>query len=298
MKRLSTQDRVKILSCLTEGMSLRSTSRICEVSRNTVEKLLADIGPVCVAYQDRVMRDLTIKRLQIDEQWSWVGAKAKNVPEEQRDQIGVGDTWLWVAIDADSRLVPYWVVGGREYGCAETLMYALANRIKPGPIQISTDAYSVYPLAIDRAFGDNADFAMIHKVFRSSREGEARYSPADCTGVRTVVVSGDPDPQHISTSYVERLNLTNRMCMRRFTRLTNGFSKSMLAHCNAISLHYMTYNFCKIHKSLRVTPAMEAGIADHPWTMEEVVGLLENVEPKSKRVWSHKRALENAASSD
>jgi IS1 family transposase len=243
-------------------------------SKVTILRLLEAIGPACATYQDKALRNLTCKRIQCDEIWQFCYAKEKNVPADKQGQFGYGDVWTWVAMDADTKLVPSWLLGGRDAGTAhefvEDLAVRLANRV-----QLTTDGYRVYLNAVEDAFGSDVDYAMLVKLYGTDREKEAQYSPAECIGCREVVVSGRPKPEHISTSFIERQNLTMRMSMRRFTRLTNGFSKKIENHGHALGLHYMHYNFCRIHQTLRVTPAMEAGIADHVWSIEEIVSLLD-----------------------
>lgn len=262
---------------LVEGNSLRAITRMSGCSINTVTKLLSDVGTVCAQYQDVTLRNLTkCKRLQCDEIWSFCYAKERNVPADLKGKFGYGDVWTWTAICADTKLVPAWMVGDRNIATAEVFIDDLAKRL-PHRVQLTTDGHKSYVEAIEGAFGVDVDYAMLIKLYGS--EGvdspERKYSPSECTGTRVVTVTGVPDAKHISTSFVERQNLTMRMGMRRFTRLSNGFSKKVENHMSAVSLHFMHYNFARIHKTLRVTPAMEAGIADHVWSLEEIVGLLE-----------------------
>jgi len=263
------------VAALVEGNSIRSTVRMTGVAKNTIAKLLGDLGIACAAYHDKYVRNLRVRRLQADEIWCFVGAKAKNVTPEQ-ELAGWGDTWTWVGIDADSKLCVSYFVGGRDSDCAYEFMQDCAERIR-GRVQVTTDGHRAYLEAVEGAFGMEVDYAQLQKIYGAPSEIEARrYSPARCIGSDMKVVSGNPDPKHVSTSYVERQNLTMRMSMRRFTRLTNGFSKKIENHCYAVALHYMHYNFCRVHQTLRVTPAMEAGLADHIWTVEELVSLLEH----------------------
>ena len=244
------------------------------VSKVTILKLLADLGNACAEYHHRNVRNLRVRRLQCDEIWSFVGAKAKNVSLEKK-LAGWGDVWTWTAIDAETKLCVSYAIGGRDASWAHAFMEDCASRII-GRVQITTDGNRVYVDAVEGAFGMDCDYAQLQKIYGASMEPERQYSPARCIGVDMKIVSGNPDPKHISTSYVERQNLTMRMSMRRFTRLTNGFSKKLENHEHAIAIYFMYYNFCRIHQTLRVTPAMEAGLADHVWGLEELVGLLDS----------------------
>lgn len=273
MNKLSREKQGQIISCLVEGNSLRSITRICDVSINTVTKLLVELGSACADYQDRTLRNLKCKRIQCDEIWSFCYAKAKNVPVDKRGKFGFGDIWTWVAIDADTKLVASFMVGNRDLRTARIFVDDLRSRLA-NRIQLTTDGLRVYLDAVEGAFGSDVDYGVLVKLYESTQE-ETRYSPAVCVSAEAKVIQGKPDPSHISTSYVERQNLTMRMQMRRFTRLTNGFSKKVENHAYHVALHYMHYNFCRIHKTLRVTPAMEAGISDHVWTIQEVVALLD-----------------------
>ena len=265
MNRLPTSDRAKILHLLCEGSSIRATSRITGASKNTVTKLLCDVGLACQWYQDTRLRHLKCERVQVDEIWSFVGSKQKNVPEGKEGSYG--DCWTWTSICADTKLVPAWVVGLRNAQYALALMEDLADRIS-GRFQLTTDGLSVYEATVAHAFdGREIDYAMLVKLYGDSdvpEDAKGRYSPAECIGARKRVVIGNPDPTHVSTSYVERNNLTMRMGMRRFTRLTNAFSKKIENHNHAVALHFMHYNFVRIHKSLRMSPAMAAGVSDRP----------------------------------
>ena len=272
MNKLSTEKRTQIISCLVEGNSLRATARMCDVAFNTVLKFIPEIGAACDEYQDKAFRNLKCKRIQCDEIWTFCYAKEKNVPEDKKGTFGYGDVWTWVALDADTKLVPTFMVGNRDAKTAKIFIDDLAARLA-NRVQLTTDGYKVYLEAIENAFGGDIDYAMLVKIYESSQE-ETRYSPAKCNGSEKKRISGNPDPKNVSTSYVERQNLTMRMCMRRFTRLTNAFSKKIENHIYHLSLHYMYYNFCRVHKTLRVTPAMEAGVADHVWTLEEIIQLV------------------------
>ncbi len=271
MNRLEIADQVRVVAALVEGNSIRSTSRMTGVARNTVTKLLVDLGSACMEYHDKHVRNVTVRRLQCDEIWAYIGAKAKNVTIEKKE-VGWGDIWTWVGLDADTKLVVSYLIGGRGAGWAHDFMQDCARRIK-GRVQVTTDGHKAYLEAVEAAFGMDCDYAQIQKIFGASDEPEKRYSPAKCIGCDVKVVSGNPDPKHVSTSYVERQNLTMRMSMRRFTRLTNAFSKKLENHAYAVALHFMYCNFVRIHQTLRVTPAMEAGLANHVWTIEELLAI-------------------------
>jgi IS1 family transposase len=272
MNTLTKEKRTQIIGMLIEGMSLRAASRLADVSINTVTKLLVDIGRATSDYQDRTLRNLRCKRIQCDEIWAFVYAKEKNVPEEKKGRFGFGDVWTWTAIDADTKLVPSFLVGTRNVGSAAMFIDDLRSRLA-NRVQLTTDGHRAYLEAVEGAFGADIDYAMLQKIYESSQE-ETRYSPAKCVGCEIKAIQGSPDPKHISTSYAERQNLTMRMGMRRFTRLTNAFSKKVENHAYQVALHFMYYNFCRIHASLRITPAMEAGASDHVWSIEEIVALL------------------------
>ncbi len=275
MNRLDIKKRAQILHLLVEGNSLRATARICDISRNTVDKLLRDVGTACLAYQDEHLRNLPCKRVQADEIWSFCYAKEKNVPEDKQGQFGYGDTWTWMAICADTKLVPCWHVGRRFAEDAKVFINDLAGRLS-NRVQLTTDGHKPYLEAVEGAFGADIDYAMLIKLYGQAPEGQRRYSPPVCVGANARRVVGKPDADKISTSFAERQNLTMRMSMRRFTRLTNGFSKKVENHMHAISLHYMYYNFGRIHQTLRVTPAMEAGVTDHIWSLEEIAALADS----------------------
>lgn len=289
MNALPLEKRVQIISCLVEGSSIRSTSRITGASKNTIVKLLVDVGTACAAYQDKVIRNLQCKRVQCDEIWSFCYCKEKNVPIEHKGELGQGDVYTWTAIDADTKLIISFLVGRRDSQYARIFIDDLASRIN-NRIQLTTDGHKAYLEAVEGAFASKIDYAMLIKIYGNSLElkNEHRYSPADCTGFKTSVISGNPDSNHISTSYIERQNLTMRMSMRRFTRLTNAFSKKIENHECAIALHFMHYNFVRIHKSLRVTPAMEAGISDHVWTLEDIANLASIEAPKKRGPYKKK----------
>lgn len=273
MNCIDSVTRARVVSCLIEGCSIRATVRMTGVAKNTIIRLLGDLGCVCAAYHNRHVKNLRVRRLQCDEIWCFVGAKAKNVTVEKK-QEGWGDTWTWVGIDADTKLVVSYLVGGRDSGWAHDFMEDCARRIS-NRVQITTDGHRAYLDAVEDAFGADIDYAMLQKIYGAPSDEETRrYSPAKCIGCDLKVVSGAPDPKHVSTSFVERQNLTMRMQMRRFTRLTNAHSKKVDNHRHMVALHYMYYNFCRVHSSLRVTPAQEAGLSDHVWSVEELIALM------------------------
>jgi len=269
MNRLPIAKRAQIIQMLVEGSSLRATSRMADVSINTVTKLLVDVADAAYAYHEKAVRNLQCKRVQCDEIWSFVGAKMKNVPDAKADQWG--DIWTWTALDADTKLIVSYLVGQRGPRWANEFMQDVASRIN-SRVQITTDGHRAYVEAVEGAFGCDVDYAMLVKQYGTDAT-DTRYSPGECIGCTNVIVQGDPDPRHISTSFVERQNLNMRMSMRRFTRLTNAFSKKIANHEAAVALHFLHYNFARIHKSLRITPAMAAGISDHVWSYEEIAGL-------------------------
>lgn len=275
MNRLSTEKRAQIIGALVEGMSIRATSRLLGASTNTIDKLLGDLGEACSAYMHETLVSLPCRRIECDEIWSFVYAKAKNVPAEMANEPRVGDVWTWTAIDAETKLVPSYYVGNRSARDGFAFMTDLAGRLA-NRVQLTTDGHRAYLGAVEGAFGSDIDYAMLVKIYGHDQE-EKRYSPAECIGTEIVHVVGDPDPDHISTSYMERNNLTMRMGMRRFTRLTNAFSKKIENHVASVALHFMHYNFARVHKSLKNpyprTPAMAAGVADHVWTLEEIAGV-------------------------
>jgi IS1 family transposase len=274
MNKLSTKDRVRIIAALVEGNSIRATCRMTGAAKGTVLKLLVDLGKACAKYQDEKLRNLTCKRIQCDEIWSFCYAKEKNLSEEQKGTFGFGDVWTWTAIDADSKLIVSYLVGGRSAIYARKFIDDLASRLAHR-VQLTTDGHKAYLSAVESAFGADVDYAMLEKIYSAPpQEGQQRYSPAECCGTRKVRVKGDPDIAHVSTSFVERQNLTMRMSMRRMTRLTNAFSKKIENQAHAVALHFMHYNFARVHQTLRVTPAMEAKVTDHVWTLEEIAGLL------------------------
>jgi len=281
MSQLPIERRVQILSALVEGCSLRSTSRMASVSINTVTKLLVDAGHACASYQHDALRNLCCRRLQLDEIWSFCLMKQKHVPQDKQGVFGYGDVWTWVAIDAETKLVPSWLVAARDGGCAKAFVEDLAGRLA-SRVQLTTDGLKVYVEAIDDAFGQEVDYAMLIKMYGnegSNTQPETRYSPGECCGFRTETVAGNPDPDHISTSFAERQNLTMRMRMRRFTRLTNAFSKKVENLEHAVAVHFMHYNFVRRHMTLKTTPAIKAGVTDRLWTLEDMVRLIDGEIP-------------------
>jgi IS1 family transposase len=271
MNRLSTAERTRVVSCLVEGNSIRATVRMTGIAKNTVTKLIVDLGAACSKFQDDTIRNVRSQRVQCDEIWAFVGAKAKNASDEKKAQ-GWGDCWTWTALDADSKLILSFRLGGRDAATAYEFMQDLAGRLA-NRVQLTTDGHKPYLAAVEDAFGSEIDYSMLVKLYGAT-DTEKRYSPAVCLGCIPQPVAGDPDPKHISTSYVERQNLTMRMSMRRFTRLTNAFSKKLENHAAMVALYFMYYNFGRVHQTLRVTPAMQAGLSDHVWSIEEIVDLL------------------------
>jgi IS1 family transposase len=274
MNRLPSEKRAQILHMLVEGNSIRAVTRMADVSKNTVVKLLIEAGQACQQYHDEHVRGLNSRRIQCDEIWSFTYAKAKNVPTAKAAPEGAGDTWTWTAIDADTKFAVSWLVGGRDSDYAIAFMDDVAKRLSHR-VQITTDGHKAYLEAIEGAFGGDVDYAQLVKIYGQAPEGQRRYSPPVCIGAIKGRVEGNPDPRHVSTSFVERQNLTMRMHMRRFTRLTNAFSKKIENHAHAVALHFMYYNFCRIHQTLRVTPAMAAGVTDRLWSVADLVGVLE-----------------------
>ncbi len=273
MNCLDTEKRAQIITTLVEGTSINATCRITGAAKHTVLKLLKDLGCAAASYHDSHVRNVRVNRLQCDEIWAFVYGKDKNLTAE-KVQAGAGSVWTWTAIDADTKLIVSYTLGDRSAATAQEFMQDVASRIS-NRIQLTTDGYRVYADAVEGAFGADIDYAMLVKIYGASNDNpESRYSPATCIGCRTGVLNGDPDPQYISTSFVERQNLSMRMGMRRFTRLTNGFSKKLENHGHMVALYFMHYNYCRIHKTLRVTPAMEAGLTDHVWEIEELLDLL------------------------
>jgi IS1 family transposase len=276
---LSPEKRARVIACLVEGNSIRSTCRLMGVGKNTVARLLVAVGKACSNYQDKAFRQLTCKRIQVDEVWSFVGAKEKHTTEETKAK-GWGDCWTWTALCSDSKLIPCWFVGGRNASAAFHFMSDLAARMAHR-IQLTSDGHAPYVTAVENAFGPAVDFAQLIKIYGEGPKTEARYSPAQCMGSRKAIISGSPEHKHISTSHVERSNLTLRMSNRRFTRLTNAFSKKLEHHEHHLALSFCFYNFCRIHQTLRVTPAMAAGVATRVWEIADIVALLDSQDVKA-----------------
>jgi len=271
---LSTEKRVSIISALVEGVSVRATARMFDVSKDTVMKLGVDLGEACARYQDEALRELPCRRLQVDEVWSFVYSKQKNVPPAVQGVFGYGDVWTFTAIDAETKLIPSFLIGSRDAGSATEFLQDVASRLA-SRVQLTTDGHKMYLSAVEEAFGGAIDFAQLVKMYGAAPEGpEVRYSPAECIGCERTAVTGQPDPKHVSTSYVERSNLTVRMSVRRFTRLTNAFSKKLRNHAAAVALFTAHYNFCRIHQTIRCTPAMAAGLTARVWSIADLVGLL------------------------
>ncbi|HSI39974.1 MAG TPA: IS1 family transposase [Xanthobacteraceae bacterium] len=280
MNKLPLAKRVQILSMLCEGSSMRSISRVADVSINTVSKLLVDAGKACATFHDETVRGVKSRRVQVDEIWSFTYAKAKNVATAKAAPAEAGDTWTWTALDADSKLIVSWLVGGRDSEYALAFMDDLASRLA-NRVQLTSDGHKAYLEAVEGAFGGDVDYAMLVKLYGAAPDSsKGRYSPAECIGARKERIEGSPDPKHVSTSYAERQNLTMRMQIRRFTRLTNGFSKKFENHMHMVALYTVWYNFVKMHKTLRMTPAMSAGVSARLWSMEDVANLVEASAPK------------------
>jgi IS1 family transposase len=273
MNKLSTERRAQVLAALVEGNTIRATVRMTGTAKNTVVKLLVELGAACDRYQRKTLINLRCRRIQCDEIWSFVFAKEKNADPVMKATGQAGDVWTWTVMDADSKLMVSWLVGDRDAGYAYALIEDLASRLATR-VQLTTDGHKRYLEAVEGVFGADVDYAMLVKLYGEPQEPEKTYSPVRYIGTRRIEITGRPDPKHISTAYVERQNLTMRMSMRWFTRLTNGFSKKVANLEAAVSLHFMWYNFGRIHQTLRVTPAMEAGVSDHVWSMPEIVALL------------------------
>jgi IS1 family transposase len=288
MNKLSRERRVQIVRALVDGSSMRATARIADVSFNAVNKLLIDAGKACDAYHDEHVRGVKSKRIQCDEIWAFCYAKQRNVGVAKAAPEGAGDIWTWTAIDADSKLMVSYLVGGRDAGYATEFMQDVADRLA-NRVQLTTDGHKAYLSAVEDAFGAAIDYAQLVKLYGEAPSPPGRYSPAECTGIKKTRVEGRPDPAHVSTSYVERQNLTMRMSMRRFTRLTNAFSKKAEHHSYAVALHALYYNFVRIHKTLRVTPAMAAGLTSSLWSVEDIVDVLDAREEGPKRPTTYRK---------
>jgi IS1 family transposase len=294
MNRLSLEKRVQILTMLCEGSSMRSISRVCDVSINTVTKLLVDAGRACAEYHDEAVHHVKAERVQCDEIWSFTYAKAGHVLGTKAAPGRAGDTWTWTAIDADSKLIISWLVGPRVKEAARAFIYDLSTRLGNSPVQLTTDGLRAYVDAIWETFGESVDFGQLVKLYGPAPEGQRRYSPPECLGAIKTPVFGNPDPDYISTSFVERQNLTMRMQMRRFTRLTSGFSKKFENHCHALALYFVWYNWIRTHKTLRVTPAMAAGLTDKLMDWPDVVRMIDNRELQAKiNVAENRAAISN-----
>jgi IS1 family transposase len=272
MNKLSIEERARIIACLIEGCSLRSTIRLTGFAKKTVSRVMVETGIACAAYSDKIMRNLPCKVIQVDEVWSFTYCKQANIPAPLKDADGIGDTWTWIAIDADTKLIPCWFAGDRSAASAMHFIHDLKNRLS-NKVQLTSDGYRPYKDAVEDAFGSEVDYAMLIKLYGKLQTFDNKYSPPQCIGIRKRKIKGKPDKKLISTSFIERQNLTLRMNNRRFTRLTNGFSKTIEHHKHSLALHFFHYNFCRIHQTLRVTPAMETGIAKHVWSVQEIAAL-------------------------
>lgn len=293
MRKLDTEKRAAILNALVEGASVNSTARICNVSKITVLRLLADAGTICAQYHDQHVRNLKSERVQCDEAWSFILMKDKNVPAERRGQLGFGDAWLWCALDTDSKLIINWLVGDRSMRSSKPFMQDLASRLTR-PITLTTDSHTAYPSAVREAFGKDVRYAQLHKIYEQAREGVIRYSPPVVVGCAVKVVTGAPNRDDISTSHVERQNLSLRMGMRRFTRLTNAHSKKLENHKHAVALHYFHYNFIRKHSTIKTTPAVAAGVASRELTMLDLVEMIRAAEgTNGSRITNYLPAFSN-----
>lgn len=297
MNKLPLAKRAQVLSLLCEGASMRSISRVVDVSYPAIDKLLRDAGMACAEFHDRTVREVKSQRVQCDEVWSFCYAKAKNVATAKRQDLAYGDVWTWTALDADSKLILSWIVGGRDADFALGLMDDLRGRLA-NRVQLTTDGHRAYLEAVEEAFGADIDYAQLVKLYGTppaTAEAARRYSPADCVGARKDRITGNPDRRHVSTSYVERHNLSIRMGIRRFTRLTNAFSKRIENHCHALALYFVFYNFVRSHKTLRMTPAMAAGVSDRLWSIEDIVALVDAREPPPAKRGTYKPRQPKAA---
>jgi IS1 family transposase len=275
MNKLTVEERVHLISALVAGSSIRATVVMTGVAKNTIVKLLVDLGKACSEYQDRAFRKLSCKRIQCDEIWSFCYAKGKKVLGDNHGPFEFGDVWTWTALDADTKLVPSWLVGARDAGTAHEFVQDLVDRLAHG-VQLTTDGHRVQLTAVESALGANIDYAMLVKAYGDDAANDTKYSASESIISEPMAISGRPDPNHISTIFVERQNLAMRMNMRRFTQLTNGFSTRVQNHEAAVALHYMYYNFCRIRQTVRLTPAMQATVTDHVWSIEEIVKLIDS----------------------
>ncbi len=292
MNKLPLKARVLILNMLCEGSSMRAISRTTGVSINTVSKLLIDAGLVCARFHDENVRGVKAEQIQCDEIWSFVYAKAKNVKTAKAAPGNAGDVWTWTALDRDSRLIVSYLIGGRDGEYANAFMQDVADRLA-SRVQMTTDGHRAYLNAVEGAFGADVDYAQLVKIYGEGPKTEARYSPADCIGARKERVTGNPDPKNIGTSHVERSNLSMRMHMRRFTRLTNAHSKKLENHCHMIALYTVWYNYVRINSAVKVAPAMAAGISDRLWEMADIVQLIDDAAPKPGRPAKYKKKNSN-----
>jgi IS1 family transposase len=288
MNKLPTERRVQILGMMAEGMSIRAIARLTGASKNTIVKFLREAGEACLRYQDEHLRNLPCKRVQVDEIWSFVGMKQKNIPAERKGEFGIGDVWTWTAVCADTKLVASWLLGDRSGETAEVFIGDLASRLA-NRIQLTSDGHKAYLDAVENVFGADVDYAQLVKIYGEALEAQKRYSPAECVGCKRETVTGNPDPEHISTSFAERANLTMRMSMRRFTRLTNAFSKDVENHQHALAIYFMHYNFVRIHQTLRVTPAMAAGVSAKLWELADVVAMIDATAPEPAKRGPYKK---------
>ena len=289
---LRTEKRAAIVAALVEGSSVRATARMLDVSKDTVAKLSLELGEACIRHMDETLINLPCKRLQVDEVWAFCYAKSKNVPPAKQGVFGYGDLWAFTAVDAETKIIPTFLVGMRDSACATEFMQDLASRLV-NRVQLTTDGHKMYLSAVEDAFGGGVDYAMLDKIYRSTQE-EHRYSPAECIGTEKRCIQGEPDPKHVSTSYIERHNLTLRMSIRRYTRLTNAHSKKLRNHTAALGLFLCFYNFCRIHRTLRVTPCMAAGVTKTVWEIEDLIGLLPAPEPKKRGPYKPRAKRENS----
>ena len=272
MNRLTTEKRRAVVAALVEGASINSTVRMTGVSKPTILKLIADLGTACERFHNEAVRDVKVQRVEVDEVWSFCYAKAKNVPAEKKGIFGFGDVWCWTAI-TDSKLMLSWLVGTRDTGAAHEFMQDVAGRLA-NRVQLTSDGHKPYLEAVEGAFGSAVDYAVLQKIYGSDPQAEKRYSPAICIGAKVEPITGNPDLTKVSTSHVERANLTIRMSLRRYTRLTNGHSKKIENHCHALAIFFVYYNYARIHQALRITPAMQSGLTDHVWSIDEILALM------------------------